>query len=207
MPEALLLMTGVGALILVLILASLSTGAAVLLKNLPRQRPASANTVWVLCSGGKIVNFDPAALEKQLRADLGEPTVSSASDWAGKYSSRAFETGQLQVSGQAKAAVDKDFFQSSAHLDVSVLVRRKPDQGEDQAAVQTPGSDFQKLLAEKDKSEDFFFFFVDPDSIESYRVARNLAAKAGFGVEWTPIGHGEPARIAMSGNGREANMQ
>jgi hypothetical protein len=207
MPEALLLTTGVGALLLVLIFASLLTGAAVLVKRVPRQKPALEETVWVLCSGGRIVIFEPDALEKQLRAGLGEPTVSSAGDWAGKYSARAFETEQLQVSGEAKAAVNKDFFQSSAHLDVSILVRRKPNQGEDQAAIQTPGSDFQKLLVEKDNSSDFFFFFVDPDSIESYRVARGLAAKAGFGVGWTPIGHGEPARIAMSGNGREANMQ
>lgn len=149
LPEALLLTTAVGALLLVLILASLSTGAAVLLKSFPPQHQASAETLWVLCSGGRVVQFDPAPLEKQLRAGLGDPTVSSAGDWAAKYSARAFETGQLLVSGEAKAAVNKDFFQSSAHLELSVLVRSKPDQGEDLAALRKPGSDFLSFWPKK----------------------------------------------------------
>ena len=127
---------------------------------------------------------------------------------ANKFSSRTIETEELQASGEAEAEFTSNPFQQSVHIVAGVVVRRKGNQGSDEADVKTAGSAFQKLLAQKSKkTEDFFFFFVAPDSIAVFRAARDQAAHQGFGVGWTPVGAGEPARIGFTGGGRQATIQ
>lgn len=206
-PMADMLTNTVGIMLFILIFASLSAGGVVISKHLPREKPTRAIAIWMYCSGGRIVRFDADTLAKQLQKNLGEPTYNTASDWARKYSAQTLETDDLQVSGAATADYNENFFQSSVRINKSVAVRRKANRGDDEHAVATPGSAFQTLLALKDNKADFFFFFVDPDSISLFRAARDQAAQKGFGVGWTPLGPGEPARVALSGNGRQATIQ
>jgi len=206
-PMADMLTNTVGIMLFILIFASLSTGAAVIFKHLPRERPTKASTVYMYCSGARMVHFEPAILAKELLKDAGRPTFSTATEWANKFSSRTIETDELQVSGEAEAKFSSNPFQQSIAIAAGVVVRRKGNQGADEADVKTAGSAFQKLLAQKNRNEDFFFFFVNPDSIAVFRAARDQAAQQGFGVGWTPVGAGEPGRIRFSGGGREAMVQ
>jgi hypothetical protein len=188
----------VGIMLFILIFVSLSAGGVMVARRLPRERHTEANAIWMYCSGGRVIQFDPSALGKQLMKPLGEPSLTNAGEWARRYSAQKLETDDLVVSGEAVAG---------RNITALVEVRGKAHRGDDQVAVKTPGSAFQRLLAEKSRTADFFFFFVAPDSIAVYRAARDQAAQSGFSVGWTPLALGEPARISLSGGGREATIQ
>jgi hypothetical protein len=206
-PMADMLTNTVGIMLFILIFASLSAGGAVISKRLPREKPTSASAVWMYCSGGRMVHFEPNPLSERMMKNVGKPTFSTATEWARKFSAQTIETDQLQVSGEAKAEFQGGFFQQSVHFDVSIAIRRRENQGDDQAAVMNPDSAFNRLLALKDTKGNFFFFDVDPDSIPLFRAARDKAVKAGFNVGWSPVEKGEPARIGLTGNGREIKVQ
>jgi hypothetical protein len=154
------------------------------------------------CSGGKMVNVDASKIEAQLRQGLGEFTFSNASDWARGYSSHSFETDKLKVTAHAEPEYSNNGFQQGVRLSRETSIQLKPNQGDDEASVLNPGSEFQKLLAAKDKKSDFFFFVVDPESMVLYRSARDQAVKAGFDVGWNPIAPGAP--VVFGNNGRQA---
>lgn len=196
----------VGIMLFILIFVSLSAGGAVVSRHLPRERSTKAKAVWLFCSHGEIVPFDAAVLAEQLEKPLGVPSFYSASQWARNYSARRLETDQLEIAGDAKVEYDNDSGQAGATIVRNMLVRHRPNQRDD-AAVKTPGPDFQTLLAERNKETEFLFFFVTPDSIPLFRAARDRATQAGFGVGWSPLGADEPARITLSGGGREATIQ
>jgi len=206
-PMADMLTNTVGIMLFILIFASLSAGTAAVLKHLPREKPTHARAVWMYCSGGKIVHFEPDMLAEKLVKGLRKPSFSTADDWAHKFSSHTVDTDELQVSGEAETEYSGDLFQQSVRIKSAILVRRKPSQGEDEVAVKAPGSAFQRLLAEKNKATDFFFFYVDSDSIRVFRAARDKAATNGFGVGWTPLDANEPARIGLSGGGKVPTVQ
>ena len=146
----------------------------------------------------------PTALRQRMEAPLGQATLRNARDWARAFSAQRMETPELSVRGDAKAL---DVDGGGVRLAKYLLIRHKPAGGDDEAALRNPGSAFQKLLAEKNKTDDFFFLFVEPDSIALCRAARDQIAAAGFHVGWSPLGTGEPARISLSGSGREATIQ
>lgn len=204
-PLADMLTNTVGIMLFILIFVSLSAGGAVISRRLPIEHPTKKIPVWILCSGGKLVRFDPTALQRDLEKGLGEPSFSTAENWATKFSSRKVETDDVQASGAADTEYSSNFFQQSVRIKKSIAVRRKASRGDDEAAVKDRGSHFQLLLAEKDKKANFFFFFVEPDSIKLFRAARDQAVKAGFDIGWDPLGNGEPARFGSGG--KEATVQ
>ena len=189
----------VGIMLFILIFASLSAGGATIYKHLPLERTTKAEAVWMLCSGGRIVSFDPDALGKQITEGLGKPTFSNADNWAQRFAAKKFETDTLAVEGNATATYMGGFFQQSVRLCAGVGVRRKAGGGEDAAAIRAQGSKFRRLLAGKNRTKEFFFFFVHPDSVALFRTARDQAAAAGFNVGWDPLGANEPARVSIIG--------
>jgi hypothetical protein len=194
----------VGIMLFILIFVALSAGGAVISRHLPRERRINAKAVWLFCSGGHISPFDPDALGVRMEEPLGRATLDNARDWARAFSAQQVETSELIVRGEAKAL---DVDNGGVRLARYLLIRHKPAAGDDEAALRNPGAVFQKLLAEKSKTQNFFFFFVEPDSIALFRSARDQIAAAGFHVGWSPLGSGEPARISLSGSGREATIQ
>lgn len=203
-PLADMVTNTVGIMLFILIFVSLSAGGVVISRHLPRERSTNAQPVWLFCSGGHIAPFDPPTLDEQMEQPIGKPTFSNLRDWARAFSAQRMETSELMVTGDAKA-IDLD--NGGVRLAKYLLVRHKPSAGDDEAAIRNPVSAFQKLLAAKSKTADFFFLFVEPDSIALFRTARDQIAAAGFHVGWSPLGTGEPARISLSGSGREATIQ
>ncbi len=194
----------VGIMLFILIFVSLSAGGALISRHLPRERRTNAKAVWLFCSGGHLSAFDPEALRAPMEEPLGPATLANAREWARAFSAQRLETPELSVRGDAKALPVEG---GGVRLAKYLLIRHKPAAGDDEAALRDPTSAFQKLLAEKNKSSDFFFLFVEPDSIALFRAARDRIAAAGFQVGWSPLGTGEPARISLSGSGREATIQ
>ena len=104
-PMADMLTNTVGIMLFILIFASLSAGGATIYKHLPLERTTKAEAVWMLCSGGRIVSFDPDALGKQITEGLGKPTFSNADNWAQRFAAKKFETDTLAVEGNALPAL------------------------------------------------------------------------------------------------------
>jgi hypothetical protein len=203
-PLADMVTNTVGIMLFILIFVSLSAGGAVISRHLPRERRTNAKAVWLFCSGGHISSFDPEALRKQIEDPLGQATLENARNWARAFSAQRMETPELIVKGDATAL---DLDGGGVRLAKYLLIRHKPAGGDDEAALRTPGSALHKLLLEKSTADHFFFLFVEPDSIALFRAARDQIAAAGFHVGWSPLGTGEPARISLSGSGREATIQ
>jgi hypothetical protein len=206
-PMADMVTNTVGIMLFILIFVSLSAGGAVVARHVPREKHTDAKVVWMVCSGGRIVQFDAADLGRQLEKPLGQPSFYTAREWARGYSAQKLETDTLEVSGKADAEFTNDSSGRTALIRKYVLVRPRPNQGEDAIAIRSPGSAFQKLLAVKNKAGDFFFFFVSPDSIPLFRAARDRATQSGFEAGWSPLGPGEAVKISLSGSGREATIQ
>jgi hypothetical protein len=206
-PMADMVTNTVGIMLFILIFVSLSAGGVVVSRHLPRERATEAQAVWLYCLGNRIVSFDPAELGKQLEAPLGDPSFSTANEWAHAYSARKLVTGTLKIYGQANVQYTNEATGRGARISKSVIILPRANQGEDLAAIRRPDSDFRHLLAEKNKTSDFFFFFVSPDSIPVFRAARDQATLAGFSVGWSPRAVNEPARISLSGSGTQARIQ
>lgn len=203
-PLADMVTNTVGIMLFILIFVSLSAGGAVISRHLPREQRTNALPVWLICSGGHLSSFDPEALRAPMEEPLGPATLRNARNWARAFSAQRIETPELIVRGDAKALDLKD---GGVRLAKYLLIRHKPAGGDDEAGLGNPGSAFQKLLLEKSKTGNFFFLFVEPDSIALFRAARDRIAAAGFHVGWSPLGPDEPARISLSGSGREATIQ
>ncbi len=199
-PMADMVTNTVGIMLFILIFVSLSAGGVVVARHVPREKHTEARAVWIYCSGGRIAYFDAEGLGKQMADRSGDPSATNAGLWAMRYSNQRIQTDVVEAAGDA-------FLESGGHLSKSVLIRRRSNRGEDEAAIKNPDSAFQKLLAEKSRSANFFYFFVDPNSIHVFLAAREQATQAGFNAGWTPLDVDAPARISLSGGGREANIQ
>ena len=206
-PMADMVTNTVGIMLFILIFVSLSAGGVVVARHLPRERHTDAKVIWMFCSHGRVVHFDALALAEEMARPLGAPTFDTALVWARNYSARKVETDQLLVDGQAIADINDGSSRTSVHIKKYINIRHKPNQGDDITAIKTPDSAFQRLMVQKSKTADFFFFFVTPDSIQLFRAARDQLAESGFGVGWSPLGPNEPARISLTGTGREATIQ
>ncbi len=176
-PMADMVTNTVGIMLFILIFVSLSAGGTVIAKHLPRERHTNARIVWMFCSGGRVIEFEPYKL----------------------YAARTMQTDAFSLSTTIS--------RRSGGVSKLLLVHLKPDHGDDEAAMKTQGSAFQTLLRNKNGAHDFLFFLVTPDSIPLFREARDEATHAGFGVGWSPLGQGEPAPIVISGTGQLATIQ
>ena len=107
-PMADMVTNTVGIMLFILIFVSLSAGGVVVAKHLPREKHTDARVVWMLCSGGRMVQFDAATLGKQLAQPLGAPSFETAEEWARMYSTRTLETDSLDVSGRAEAVLSNE---------------------------------------------------------------------------------------------------
>jgi len=72
-------------------------------------------------------------------------------------------------------------------------------QGESLAEIRRPGSDYERLLDKLDSTTRYLYFFVQPDSFETFRAARQIARSRGFSTGWEPRGPGEPLRFGPDG--------
>ncbi len=100
-PMADMVTNTVGIMLFILIFVSLSAGGAVVARHVPREKHTDATVVWMLCSGGRIVQFDAAELGRQMEKPLGRPSFDTARQWAREYSAQKLETSTLEVSGKS----------------------------------------------------------------------------------------------------------
>ena len=205
-PMADMVTNTVGVILFILIFVSLSAGGIIVSRHVPRERKTAAKAIWMLCSGGRIAEFDAEALGAQFEKTLGAPTPGTAREWVRNYAERTMMTDQFDLAGEAQTEPGTPLKPAST-IRKNLLISLRKKKGDDANALNTPGSSFQRLLTEKDKTANFFFIFVRPDSVALFRAARDQLTQAGFGVGWSPLGPTEPARIALSGSGREATIQ
>ena len=150
----------VGIMLFILIFVSLSAGGVVVSRHLPRERKTNAKVLWMFCSGGRIIQFDPAELNKRIERGLPAQSFENAGDWARAYTARRLETDGVIVKGDAKVELNQIAGFRGAHIMKDLLIRHDPNYGDDLRAIKNTGSAFQKLLTGKSRSENFFFFFV-----------------------------------------------
>jgi hypothetical protein len=76
---------------------------------------------------------------------------------------------------------------------------RNRSQGESLAEIRRPGSDYESLIEKLDSTRHYLYFFVQPDSFETFRAARQIARSRGFSTGWEPRGPGEPLCFGPEG--------
>jgi hypothetical protein len=64
--------------------------------------------------------------------------------------------------------------------------------------LSSSGSKYRSILATKRPDEVYARFYVYPDGITSFRVARTIAGERGFSVGWTLYGKDEGMRFCVA---------
>lgn len=206
-PMADMLTNTVGVMLFILIFTTLGAGGALIAKRLPREKKTDADSMYVLCVGGRLVKFDFREIAEGFIKPLGKPSYDTARAWARRFSEHRFETEGILASGEAEANFSEGFLQSRVTFDAALSLEPKPGAGEDIHAAVQPDSQYVQWLAGRNPRRYFVYFFVRPDSVALFQKARDVAASRGFGVGWAPLGSDEKMRFSLTGGGRSAVIQ
>jgi hypothetical protein len=83
---------------------------------------------------------------------------------------------------------------------ISTLFIPKPGGGDPKNEIQNLDSSFRRRLASLNGETRFVHFFVRPDGIDSFFLARKIAAdEMGLGTGWMPLDVSQPLRFVREG--------
>jgi hypothetical protein len=206
-PLADMLTNTLGIVIFIMIFTVLAAGGATMLKRLPMEHRTAAHPLHFACSAGRVYHVDTQLVDKLLEGVAPVKSIAEFEAWSKPLDGRS--AAGRDVSATLHAGLEQ---LKSGHLILRraravVEFRLVQGAGEPAAAAAAPGSRFSAALAAHDLSKTFVHFFVMPDGIEAYKLARDAAVQRGFQTGWIP--HTNPAGIdfTLLGSGRSPTAQ
>ena len=206
-PLADMLTNTVGITVFILIFTVLTAGGVVIAKRLPLEKETQADPAFFLCANGRILPVDSATLQHKFLDPLGKPTSYYAvAGWIERFNKQRVEDEYFVVTGVAEPNyVDLGFYKSVSVEDTITFTPRQ-GAGETIEALQQPDSLFRQALKRYDAGKQFIFFFVRPDSLDTFTSARDLVlSETTFTTGWDPLGPEDPIRFGSKG--RRAKIQ
>lgn len=194
-PMADMLTNTVGVALFILIFTVLTAGDAVLTKRLPMRRPTKAEAMHFLCAFGRIAPLDVQPSIEEFFQPLGRTIdLSDLEAFVERFRSRRLENEKFILTGEVGNGL-------------VVAILPKPSFGETATDLVAESSRYRSLLAAANPAERFPKFHVYPDSITTFRAARDIAANAKFGTGWILYGINEPIRtcVALCPDGGDRN--
>lgn len=192
-PMVDLLSNTVGALVFIMIFTVMAASGVVVLKRLPLEHSTSAEPANFLCEKDRILPLDNESLSLKLRKKWGRPTsIFDIYSWIARYDGIEVEDDHFIARGESRVTYSTYSF--------STLFTPKPDGGYPKTKIQNPDSPFRQRLAALNRKSQFVHFFVRPDGIDSFFLARKIAAdEMGLGTGWMPMDTDQPLRFVSKG--------
>jgi hypothetical protein len=192
-PMVDLLSNTVGALVFIMIFTVMAASGVVVLKRLPLEHSSSAEPANFVCEKDRIFPLDNEGLKSKLNRRWGRPTsIFDLYSWIARYDGIEVEDDHFVARGESSVTYSTYSF--------STLYTPKPGGGYSEDEIQGFNSAFRQRLARLDPQKKFVHFFVRPDAIDSFLVARKIAAEdMGFGTGWMPLDTSEPLRFVSRG--------
>jgi hypothetical protein len=198
-PMVDLLSNTVGAIVFIMIFTVIAASGVVVLKRLPLEHSTSAKPANFLCEKDRIYPLDNEELASKLNKKWGRPTsIFDIYPWIARYDGIEVEDDHFIAHGESNV--------NSTTYSLSTLFTPKANGGYRKEAIQNSDSPFRKALADLNGKSRFVHFFVRPDGIDSFFLARKIAAdEMGLATGWMPLDKGQPLRFVSKG--REATEQ
>lgn len=192
-PMVDLLSNTVGALVFIMIFTVMAASGVVVLKRLPLEHSTSAEPANFLCEKDRILPLDNEGLNLKLRKKWGRPTsIFDIYSWIARYDGIEVEDDHFIARGESSVTYST--------YSVSILFTPKPDGGYAKTEIQNLDSLFRQRLAALNGKSQFVHFFVRPDGIDSFFLARKIAAdEMGLGTGWMPLDSSQPLRFVSKG--------
>jgi hypothetical protein len=112
--------------------------------------------------------------------------------WIARYDGIEAEDDHFIARGESKVTYST--------YSISTLFTPKPGGGYEKSEIQNPDSPFRQRLAALNGNSRFVHFFVRPDGIDSFFLARKIAAdEMGLGTGWMPLDVSDPLRFVSKG--------
>lgn len=188
-----LLSNTVGALVFIMIFTVMAASGVVVLKRLPLEHSSTAEPANFLCEEDRIFPLDNEELVSKLRKKWGDPTsIFDIYSWIARYDGIEVEDDHFIARGESRVTYST--------YSISTLYTPKPEGGYSTDEIQNLNSAFRQRLNGLNSKSRFVHFFVRPDGIDSFVLARKIAAdEMGFATGWMPLDTSEPLRFVSQG--------
>ncbi len=186
-PLADMLCNTVGITVFILIFTVLAAGSAVLKKRLPFEHTvAASDEMVVLCYHNRVLPTTVHDLLKKIIEEAqADQQSSSSSDSPKSYTE---EDGFVSLVLSLNSS-------GGGHLEL----RPKEDVGDTCTDVGDSDSAFCKMLATKKPDGSFIHFFVYTDSVTAFGLARDVARRLHYEVDWDGVELGKPFYVGTGG--------
>jgi hypothetical protein len=200
-PLADMLTNTVGIMLFILAFTVLASGGALVAKRLPCEKETEADPIHFVCANQRILplNLD---LTDQFIDPLGKPTSENAESWVRDFNARKLSDEYFDLTGEGEVRHSSLFAFGRGVFDLSVYFHPKPGKGETKSQITNLVSTFSTILQTNRASGKYAFFFVYPDSIESFYAARSVVVER-FQMQsgWTPMTAGKALGVSLTGSG------
>jgi hypothetical protein len=189
----------VGVLIFVLLFVTLAAADASVLVKTPLRTSTQKEEIFFEVSGDRVARLDSDAGSKaygRFLDGLPRPNWYNLDVIIRRIYNFSADAGNHRVS------VVGSFLGGTTGLQYEL----RPGTGDPLEALRDGTSEFQRILAAADTSEQFVAFLVRPDGLEAFREARKHASRRGFQSGWEPI-QAEAAGVVFSSGGRTVGVQ
>lgn len=192
-PMVDLLSNTVGALVFIMIFTVMAASGVVVLKRLPLEHSSKAEPRNYLCEKNRIIPLDSDRLDARLRQRWGRPnSIFDIYAWIARFDGIEVEDEHFIARGESTVTRSSYGF--------SVLFTPKPGGGYQTADIDRAGSPYRQHLSELNPKTHFVHFLVRPDAIDTFFMARRIAAdELGFGTGWMPLAQEQEVRFASRG--------
>ncbi len=202
-PFADLLSNTVGIILFVLAFTIIQSGGVLVPKRLPRERREDERSpLYFLCHENRVIPLDDDLTDK-LFEGLPEPTYDTADSFIRKFNAQRAEDEYFVVIPHGDTNYNStSWYYSEVSFEITAEFQPKPGAGFTIQEIQSGKSGFEELLKQVDTAEEFVYFLVSPDEIETFRFARDLVENQ-YGVNsgWNPKLRGENVKFDLSGSG------
>jgi len=198
-PMVDLLSNTVGALVFIMIFTVMAASGVVVLKRLPLEHSTSAKPANFLCEKDRVFPLNNEELLLRLRKKWGSPqSLYEVYSWIARYDGLEAQDDHFIARGESNVTYST--------YSISTLFTPKPGGGYSKQEIHLRDSAYRRHLAALDGKSRFVHFFVRPDGLEAFFLARKIAAEEmGFGTGWMPLDTNEPLRFVSEG--RAATQQ
>ena len=192
-PMVDLLSNTVGALVFIMIFTVMAASGVVVLKRLPLEHSSSAEPANFLCETDRILPLDNEELGTKLSKKWGRPTsIFDLYSWIARYDGLEVEDNHFIARGESRVTYST--------YSISTVYIPKPEGGYSKDDIQSVNSALRQRLSSLNSKSTFVHFFVRPDGLESFFLARKVAAEEmGFSTGWMPLDTTQPLRFASRG--------
>ncbi len=192
----------IGFLMLVALLAAISSQNMSVLLATPVLRPPPPGTTRVLfeCRGNRILRIDQDTIHRNIReAVRRHPRAPGAKPGITEIPAVFQQADIGDAFYRVRAEMEREGTAAKEAELVLIYERRSAEHGEVIESLRQPSSTYRALIRSLDANKHFAYFIVRQDSFEVFREARTIAREHGLAIGWAPQPLAEELRFSETG--------